>query len=36
MKHVFGQIDAGLIKVVQCLNRSWTRYSYFILHRPRA
>src|SRR6218665_35374 len=28
----FVQLQAGLMKVVQCLNRSWTHGSYFSLH----
>jgi len=27
-------MEAGLMKAVQCLNRSWTRKSYFRLRRP--
>jgi len=27
-------MEAGLMKVVWCLNRNWTHDSYFTLHKP--
>jgi len=33
MKQVLFQMEGGLMKVVWCLNRSWTHDSYLILRR---